>query len=583
MPSRRDMKKLVNVLFALIALILIVPACSGGGAIAKHAVRGNFVEGQLTEEAQTLNWLLADDSGASKRYARFMIDPLAVFDNQFKLQLRCLARNIEVSSDGLTYTIEIRDDLKWTDGTKVSADDYVFTLKNLMFSDWLGYSDVATWQETVDGKAVFVNAATVNGTTFRITRKTASPDFLYKIYELMPYPKTIAQHYENKPDQFKDEKELAWASYNGNLGPYKFVTWTSSLGFVVKRNPDYYLGKTTGAPYFETYTIKTYGLKQLMSDDLLNGKISYAYVEPQEANGFRSQGGTNVYAVPTDFYVYLAYNQRDNGWEGLKDPRVRQAISMMIDKAAIVNDLYLGFADPAFSFIPPFSPWYDETVLNKYGLNTAADQQKAVDLIKSAGYEQREINGQMRFVDKAGSPIKLNFLIDVGSDFEQNMAIIIRQCLLNIGLDINPKFSTREVIYAQGLMNKVPGSNQTPAFNNGKGAVSGQPWDLVILSSQANPLSLIGSQEFFRSDGRFNLFGYSDAKVDDLYKRAKSAEAVDPSNRKKIYSELAAAISNAQPVDFLVFYKDNFAFIKNLKGVEPGINMLNTYQFWYFE
>ena len=48
------------------------------------------------------------------------------------------------------------------------------------------------------------------------------------------------------------------------------------------------------------------------------------------------------------------------------------------------------------------------------------------------------------FVDKDGNPIKLNFLVDMGSDFEQNLAILIRQNLLGIGLDITPKFSTRE-------------------------------------------------------------------------------------------------------------------------------------------
>lgn len=577
------MRKLFNILLALVTLLLIMPACSSGGAVAKHAVKGDFIEGQSGGDAQTLNWILAMDGGPSVRYAGFMVDPLAVYDNQFKLQLRCLARDVEISADGLVYTATIRDDLKWSDGKKVTAEDYVYTLKNLMFADWTDYERKADWQETVDGKVVFVSPAVVNDTTFKIGRKSVDPGFLYKVYGLMPYPKHIAMNYENKLDRMKDAKELAFMDYSGNMGPYRFVTWTSSLGFVVKRNPEYYLGKTTGAPYFATYTIKQFGLKQLMMDELDQGKITLAYVEPQDSNAFRSNGRSNVYAVPTDFYVYLAYNQRGNGWEGLKDVRVRQAISMMIDKPAIAQDMYQGFADPAFSFIPPFSPLYNEAVLNKYGMNTVDDQQKAIDLIKSAGYEQREVNGQMRFVDKAGAPIKLNFPIDMQSEFDQNLAILIRQCLLNIGLDINPKFSTREVIFMQAYMNKVPDSKQTPAFNNGPGAVSSQPWDLAILSSQANPLALEGSGEFFRSDGKFNLFGYFDEKIDALYKRAGSAEALNPEARKKIYSNLSKAISDAQPVDFLVFYKDNYVFRKDVKGVEPGINMLYNFQFWYFE
>ena len=575
------MKKLFYILFAIITLILFVPSCSSPSSL--HAVKGEFVEGQIGDDAQTLNWIVAADGGASVRYARFMVDPLAVFDNGFKIQLRCLARDIEVSADGLVYTVTIRDDLKWSDGSKVTAADYVFTLKNLMFANWLDYVDKSRWQEMVGENSVFVSPEVVNDTTFKITRKTVDPDFIYRIYELMPYPKYIAIHYENKVEAFTSAPEFANLNYSGNMGPYLPVAWTSKDGFLVRRNPDYYLGKTTGAPYFESYRIKQYGLEAMMSESLSNGEVTYGYVQPQDANSFRGEGKITVYAVPTNFYVYLGYNQRDNGWEGLKDARVRKAISMIIDKPALINTMYLGYAEPAFSFIPPFSPFYDESSIKKYGMNPVGDQQTAIDLIKSAGYSQKEVSGKMVFVDKDGNPIKLNFLIDMQSDFEQNLAIIIRQSLLTIGLDINPKFSTREIIFRDGLMNKVPDSEQTPSFNNGPKAIGKQPWDLVIMSTQSNPLALEGSAEFFTSAGKFNLFGYFDPKVDALYQRAKSVEAVNPESRKKIYSELAQAVSEAQPVDFLIFYKDNYGFRSDVKGVEPGINMLYNYQFWYFD
>lgn len=111
------MKKLFNILLAVISLLLIVPACSSM-PVQLHAVKGEFVEGQVGEDAQTLNWMVASDAGASKRYASFIVDPLAVFDNQFVLQLRCLTKDIEISADGLTYTATIRDDLKWSDDTE---------------------------------------------------------------------------------------------------------------------------------------------------------------------------------------------------------------------------------------------------------------------------------------------------------------------------------------------------------------------------------------------------------------------------------------------------------------------------------
>jgi len=215
MFSRREMKKVFSILLAVVSLLLIVPACSGG-ATQLHGVKGNFIEGQLGETAQTLNWVVASDAGASRRYAGFIVDPLAVYDNGFKLQLRCLAKEIEVSADGLVYTASIRSDLKWTDGTKVTAEDYVFTMKNLMFADWLNFENQAKWQETIDGKTVFVTPEVVNETTFKIVRKTVDPDFLYALYELMPYPKTIAIHYENKAEAFTQAPEFCNLNYSGN-------------------------------------------------------------------------------------------------------------------------------------------------------------------------------------------------------------------------------------------------------------------------------------------------------------------------------------------------------------------------------
>ena len=102
--------------------------------------------------------ILAADA-SSFGYVGYTLESLATYDNKFNIVLRCLAKDIEVSPDGLVYTITIRPDLKWSDGSQVTADDYVYTLKNLMFSDWLNYNYKDDWQEEVGGKNVFVTPA----------------------------------------------------------------------------------------------------------------------------------------------------------------------------------------------------------------------------------------------------------------------------------------------------------------------------------------------------------------------------------------------------------------------------------------
>ena len=574
------MKKLVVLATIIAVLAMLLPACATVQP-QLHPVAGTFVESQLGESAQTLNWIIATDGGASRRCASFMVEPLAVFDNQYKMQPRCIAKAVEVSPDGLVYTVTIRDDLKWSDATSVTADDYAYTINNIMLADWLDCADKARWQETVGGNLMPVTAEAVSGTVFKVVRKTADPNFEYAIYDLMPYPKNIARNYENMPDEFKSSPEFNNMNYSGNMGPYRATAWTTAGGLVMARNPDYYLGKQTGAPYFEKYILNQPGLQQSINEGLSDGQISYAFIEPQDANSFRNNKDLKVVTVPSGQFLMVAYNQRDNGWVGLKDPKVRQALSMAIDKPAMINDIFGGYAEPAYGVIPPYSPWYNENAIQKYGMNTSADAQKAIDLIKSAGYEMKEVDGRQRFVDKDGKPIKLVLPVAIDSETQKGAAYIIGQNLADIGFEVDPKYQVQDFVAREIYVNKIPGSDKTPDYNSGPGAVSSQPWDLVILSSFGDPLTIGRSEVFFSPAGRLNIFGFFNEKVDALYKKAASAEATDPVNRQKIYDELAQAISEAQPVDFLAYYKDNFALADKVKGVEPGVNMFYNYQSWY--
>jgi ABC-type transport system substrate-binding protein len=577
------MKRIIYLFVIIASLAMILPACAPAQPIQLHPVKGAFLEAQLGESAQTLNWIIATDQGASKRYASFMVEPLAVFNNQYKLQLRCLAKDVEVSNDGLVYTVTIRNDLKWSDGTKVTAEDYVYTLKNIMLADWLDCAERPNWVEVIAGDTVGVHAEVVSDYVFKIVRRTVDPNFAYSIYDLMPYPRGIVRNYENKAEDFTAAPELNNMSYCGNMGPYRPTDWTTTDGFIMVRNPTYYLASDNGAPYFEKYTIIQMGLQSEINEALSAGKISYTYIEPQDANTFRNNKDLNVVTVPTGQFLMVAYNQRDNGWAGLKDSRVRQAISMVIDKPAVVNDIFGGYADAAFSFIPPYSPWYNESVLQKFGLNSSGDAGKAVDLIKGAGYEMKDVDGKPRFVDKDGKPITLIIPIAIDSEVQKSVAYIIGQNLRSIGLDLEPRYQVQDFIAKEIFVNKLPGSDKTPEYNSGPGAVSSQPWDMVILSSYGDALTVGRSEIFFSSTGRLNVFGFYNEKVDALYKRAMSAEAINPQSRQKIYDELAKAISDAQPVDLLVYYKDNFAYRSNIRGIEPGYNLLSNYQFWYAE
>ena len=548
--------------FLLIMVMIVASSCQAG----KEA-GGIYISGTSAGDAETLNWILAADS-ASLGYAGHTLDSLATYDNEWRVQLRCAAKDVEVSEDGLVYTVTIRDDLRWSDGSGVTAEDYVYTMKNLMFSDWLNYTYKSDWQEEIDGEKVFVTPKVVNETTFTITRQTVDPEFIYTVRNLPPYPKYIATKYEGDIEAFTQAPEFNNLTYTGNLGPYRFVEWIRNDKFVVERNPEYYLGKDVGAPYFGQYIVKIFGTPSTLHAALEAGDITYAGIDPPQVAKFKRMEHINVYTVPTSGYLFLAYNLRDNGWEGFKQKEVRQALSMAISKELLIEQVLYGFGEPAFSFIPKPSPWYVDKGITKYGVGPLLDKEKAKELLIEAGYD---------------NPLKLTLVTNSGNEIRENVSHLVKQELSAIGIEVELKFIPWATLLRKYLMNKVPGTDQEPRYNNGMGAVSEEPWDLMVMGFNTHPLSPSGQDVFFATGGGLNFLGYSDNQVDELFKRLKSEEALDEGVRKQLYAELSRLISEEQPADFLAFQLANPGFQKNVKGIEPGINMGYNYHLWYFE
>ncbi|MEI6185801.1 MAG: ABC transporter substrate-binding protein [Dehalococcoidia bacterium] len=573
-------KGLRNGFAAVLTAVLLTVSLAG---CAAPAPKGSFIEGDVAGgEAETLNWILAADA-SSFGYVGYTLESLANYDNKFNIVLRCLAKDIEISPDGLVYTITIRDDLKWSDGSQVTAEDYVYTLKNLMFSDWLNYNYKDDWQEDVDGKKVFVTPAVVSDTAFTITRQSVQPEFVYTLYNLMPYPKYIAVKYEGDVDAFTQAKEFNDLSYTGNLGPYKFKQWLKNDKYVLSRNPGYFMGKDDGAPFFEEYVVKMFGTSAVMQAALEAGDITYCGIEPQNVARYMKLQSINVYTVPTRGYNIIAYNQRDNGWEGLRNKEVRQALSMAVDKETIAKKIFLGFAEPAYSFIPSSSPWYSDNTVLKLGVAPLNDKQKAKEMLKAAGYEYTKSDGRDVLLGKDGKPVKLLMVTTPGSDVVESMSLLIKQELASIGIDVEVKWVQWPTLLRQYMMNKEPGTEQEARYNNGPQAVSEEAWDMTLMGHNTDPLAPSGSRVFFASDGGLNSFGFFNDRVDQLFQKIRSKEGLNKDDRSLMYGELARVISEEQPVDFITYTRANRGFQKNVKGIEPGINMGYNYYLWRFE
>ena len=160
-------------IFLALTLVLVTLTAGCAKSETGASVRGNFTDGESGGDAETLNWILAADA-SSFSYAGHTIDSLATYDNQLNIQLRCLAKDIEVSADGLVYTVTIRNDLKWSDGSPVTAKDWEYTLKWSLgrgYDFGFFYLDIKNAADVLAKKVPAPKVQKVGGIRVRLWRK----------------------------------------------------------------------------------------------------------------------------------------------------------------------------------------------------------------------------------------------------------------------------------------------------------------------------------------------------------------------------------------------------------------------------
>jgi peptide/nickel transport system substrate-binding protein len=256
---------------------------------------------------------------------------------------------------------------------------------------------------------------------------------------------------------------------------------------------------------------------------------------------------------------------------------------MSINKETITQSILLGFAEPAFSFIPSISPWYDKESIVKYGVGELYDNKKAAEIFYQEGYGVKKEDGTIIAAQNDGSPLHLILATSQGSKPAEDIVFQVRRELLDLGIETEIKLVPWSTLLRQYMENTVPGSDQEPRDNNGPEAVSQQDWDMILLGFGSDVLAPSGSSVFYATDGGLNFMGYYNPDVDNLFKQVKTKEALDKEVRKQIYAKLSILLSEDLPVDFLLYNRSNLGFQNNVMGIDPGPSIGYNYYLWYFE
>lgn len=327
-----------------------------------------------------------------------------------------LAKSYEVTPDGLTYTIVMNDNLKWSDGTALTAEDVQFSLEafllnngvnNILTAAFSNILGVEQWQEDgleswEKGGSDSLDGVSVNGNTITIELSTPYTSFAHALTQFIVLPK----HALEKIDPSTISSGIDFFTDPICSGMYMVETTNSDGDLELVHNPHYY-GTHSDIE------------KVILCGDYKNMHIDhYATTNITEMNSYRSIQGYQEFEVDVQFYRYFVFNLMagfeqpemvpqldENGEEVLdddgnvvlvastelteydddrpenlpmQDVLVRQAISLAIDRATLFKEVY--FSTGSIEFSEAGSTAYSQ-FLQTY------DPSKAKELLLASNYD----------------------------------------------------------------------------------------------------------------------------------------------------------------------------------------------------
>lgn len=315
-----------------------------------------------------------------------------------------LATGYDISEDGLIWTVQLREGVKFSDGEPLTAEDVVFT-----------FQTAAEQGSTID-LTVMERVEAIDAHTVQFTLRQAQSTFVQHLLSIGIVPK-----HAYGPDYAEDPI---------GSGPYRFVQWDRGQQLIVEANPEYY-GQQ---PYFRKLTFLFLGedaaFAAAKSGDADVVAIPSAFSR-QEVAGMRLEAVRSVdnrgimfpYVAPGEVQV----EDREVGNLVTSDLAIRQAINIIIDRQALVEGILDGYGTPAYSANDHLPWWNAETVFSD------ADVSKAKEILTSSGWIDQDGDG---IVEKDGTSASFTLLYPAGDVTRQSLALAVADMVKQVGIEM---------------------------------------------------------------------------------------------------------------------------------------------------
>lgn len=463
-----------------------------------------------------------------------------------------LAEKVEVSDDGLTYTATLRDDLKWSDGSDLTAEDFVYSWQRIVdpttaseYAYLVSDAHVLNAEEVIAGtKSVDELGVKADGNKLIFTLSDPSPQFmsLLSFANFMPQSKDFV---EEVGDDYGTTSEKSLYS-----GPYTVEDWNGTSGtFTLVKNKYYWDAKDVKTKKVNIQTIKKPDTAVQMYKD---GDLDYANISNTEATYKANKNRDDVVDVPEATTTYMVYNQTGTV-TALNNTKIRQALNLATDREGIVKAAIDTGSTAATALAPTgLETLPDGTDLAEYvSPGYSHDEEEAAKLFKEGLAELGTDSVTLTITADSDAPVAKAAVDYIKETWENTLS----------GLTVEEKFVT----FKQRLED-----------------TKNQNFDVALVLWGGDYPEGSTFYGLFTTNSSYNYGKFSNADYDAAYQKAITTDALDPAAAADDYKAAEKALYDNALYNPIYFRSGKGLQNPDLKGLvrsSTGLSVDFTYAY----
>lgn len=511
---------------------------------------GRVIVGDIAD-IKTLNPVLVTDVPSDVVTSRIYASLLTV-DAQTGDVQPSLAEKYDFSADGKTLTFQLRDGLKFSDGSPLTGEDFKFsvmaTLRSKKTNHKNNVDQIVGAQQYIDGSASDVSGIAIDGNTITVNLITAFCPALTQIGQLAIIPKSVFDKYLDPSDP---NKNLDDAPENNAppvaSGPFAFKEWVPNDHVTLVRNDNYWQKAN-----IDEWVHKAYPNQDALTAALKVGEVDMAQFDPKDLQDMQGVSTVQVFKYLNLGYTFIAWNQMRGGKEFLQDKSVRQALSYGLNVQQVVDKVLFGQGVKMVGHIPPVSWAYDTSGLNSYDY----DPSKAEQLLRDDGWTK----GDDGIYAKDGKRLSFTIMTNSGNVIRETLTQVAAEQYRQIGVEAEPKSESFEALVDR--LNK----SKDPVY----GDQGGHDFDAIVvgwsLTADPDMYSIWDSNS--THTGENNAIQYKNSDLDKAIDDSRTH--CGQADRKDAFKRANQILNDEQPYNFGFAQNILLGVNRKIEGITPG-------------